>query len=73
MLAHCWRYSFKELESEPERAREALALIGELFRIERQIPNHRRAGATSSVSASRDPLRSFVDGCRTEVTHSSDF
>jgi transposase len=35
--AHCRRYFFKALDSEPERAREALALIGELFRIERQV------------------------------------
>jgi transposase len=35
--AHARRYFFKALESEPERAREALALIGELFRIERRL------------------------------------
>jgi len=34
--AHSRRYFFKALSSEPERAREALALIGELFRIERE-------------------------------------
>jgi len=37
----CWshlrRYFFKTLGSEPERAREALALIGELFAIERTV------------------------------------
>jgi hypothetical protein len=31
------RYYFKALDSDPERARVALALIGELFRIERQL------------------------------------
>jgi hypothetical protein len=35
--AHARRYFFKTLESEPERAHQALALIGELLRIERQI------------------------------------
>jgi transposase len=35
--AHARRYFFKALESEPERARQALALIGELFRIERRV------------------------------------
>jgi transposase len=35
--AHARRYFFKALESEPERARQALALIGELFRIERRL------------------------------------
>jgi transposase len=34
--AHCRRYFFKALTSEPEPAREALALIGELFRRERE-------------------------------------
>lgn len=33
--AHCRRYFFKSLGSEPERAREALAMIGRLFEIER--------------------------------------
>jgi transposase len=35
--AHCRRYFFRALETEPEQAREALTLIGELFRIEREL------------------------------------
>lgn len=35
--AHARRYFYKALSSEPERAREALALIGELFAIERTL------------------------------------
>ncbi len=35
--AHLRRYFFKALDSDPERARQALGLIGELFRIERTI------------------------------------
>lgn len=35
--AHVRRYFWKALESEPERAKAALALIGELFRIERAV------------------------------------
>jgi transposase len=35
--AHARRYFFKALASDPERARAALALIGALFAIERQI------------------------------------
>ncbi len=35
--AHARRYFFKALSSEPERAREGLALIGELFAIERTL------------------------------------
>ena len=41
--AHCRRYFFKTLGAEPERAREALALIGELFRIERDLAAAPRA------------------------------
>jgi transposase len=36
-FAHARRYFYKALGSEPERAREALAMIGALFQIERQI------------------------------------
>ncbi len=35
--AHARRYFFKALSTEPELAREALAMIGELFRIERKL------------------------------------
>src|SRR5215831_19135221 len=35
--AHCRRYGWKALTSDPERARHMLVLIGELFRIERTI------------------------------------
>jgi hypothetical protein len=35
--AHCRRYFFKSLESDPERAKRALGYIGALFRIERSI------------------------------------
>jgi transposase len=35
--AHCRRYFFKALETDPERARHALTLLGGLFRIERAM------------------------------------
>jgi hypothetical protein len=35
--AHCRRYFFKSLATDPERAREALAYIRGLFQIERRI------------------------------------
>jgi transposase len=35
--AHCRRYFFKALESDPERAKIALGFIGSLFRIERTL------------------------------------
>ncbi len=34
--SHCRRYQFKTLESDPNRAKYALSLIGALFRIERE-------------------------------------
>jgi transposase len=37
--AHARRYFFKALDSEPERAKQALALIGGLFAAERKLPN----------------------------------
>lgn len=36
--AHARRYFFKSLSSDPDRARAALALINDLFRIERTLP-----------------------------------
>jgi len=45
--AHLRRYFFKALDSEPERARQALAMIGALFAIERRLatgpPGKRRS------------------------------
>lgn len=44
-FAHARRYFYKALGSEPERAREAMAMIGALFQIERTIetvPRERR-------------------------------
>jgi hypothetical protein len=66
--SHCRRYFFKALDSEPERAREALALIGELFRIERQIaqvPAHKREAIRRSQS--RAVVERFFDWCEAEV------
>jgi hypothetical protein len=37
--AHARRYFFKALSSDPDRAREALALINGLFRVERDLKN----------------------------------
>jgi len=36
-MAHARRYFFRALDSDPERARVALALIGKLFKVERDI------------------------------------
>lgn len=40
--AHARRYFFKALTSDPERAKEALGMIGALFRIERSIADSSR-------------------------------
>ena len=66
--AHARRYYWKALESDPERARQALALIGELFRIERAIavaPTRKREVVRASDSA---PLvERFFAWCDDEV------
>ena len=66
--AHLRRYFYKSLESEPERARQALALIGELFRIERTIAEA-PPGKRHSVRAreSRPIVERFFAWCDGEV------
>jgi len=65
---HCRRYWWKALESDPERARAALALVGELFRIERDI-----AGASLDERArardrdSRPVVERFFAWCDAEA------
>jgi transposase len=71
--AHCRRYFFKALESEPERAREALALIGELFRIERQIaeaPTRKREVVRQRES--KAVVERFFAWCRDEGSRALD-
>lgn len=67
--AHLRRYFFKSLESDPERARQALALIGELFRIERAIGDA-PPGKRKSVREreSRPIVDRFFAWCDAEVT-----
>jgi transposase len=62
------KYFFKALESEPDKAREALALIGELFRIERQIaeaPTRKREVARQRES--RPVVDRFFAWCQIEA------
>jgi transposase len=58
--AGCWshlrRYWFKTLGSEPEKAREALAMIGALFTIERSILDATPARRQSVRSATARPI-----------------
>jgi transposase len=51
--AHARRYWYRALESEPELARQGLALIGELFKIERSVadaPTRKREVARDKLS-----------------------
>jgi len=70
----CWshgrRYFFKALGSDPERARQALTLIGELFRIERQYasaPRKKRLAARNLHS--RPVVEAFFEWCREQLEH----
>jgi transposase len=66
--AHQRRYAYKALESEPERALKALALIGELFRIERTIadaPTRKREVVRQRDS--RQVVERFFAWCDAEV------
>jgi transposase len=68
--AHTRRYFFKSLESDPDRARQALALIGALFRVERQIadaPTGKRHAVRQRES--RPLVDRFFDWCKAEAQH----
>jgi transposase len=56
--AHCRRYFFKALESDPERAKAALSMIGALFRVERSLADAARGEKERSR---RDKSRPIVD------------
>lgn len=65
--AHARRYFYKALDTDPERARKALALIGELFRIERQIkesPPSKRLEVRSRLAA--PVVKTFFKWCDAE-------
>jgi transposase len=66
--AHLRRYFYKSLESDPERARAGLALLGELFRIERAIadaPIGKRGAVRQRES--RPVVERFFAWCDGEV------
>lgn len=68
--AHCRRYGWKALESDPERARQMLALIGELFRIERSIADApRRKREVVRERESQPVVKRFFDWCDAEAEH----
>jgi transposase len=64
----CWfharRYFFKSLESDPERAKQALAYIAALFRIERTIADSpRKKKEVARDNKSRAVVRDFFAWC----------
>ena len=68
--AHARRYWFKALDTDPERARKALALIGGLFRVERTCatapPEQRLA---TRRAESKAIIERFFAFCEEEVGH----
>jgi hypothetical protein len=56
--AHCRRYFFKALESDPDRAKVALSHIGALFRVERTIAD---APRKDKERVRRDKILPIVD------------
>ncbi len=73
--AHCRRYAFKSLESDPERAKRALAYISALFKIERAIADKpRKKKEAMRDKKSRPLVRDFFAWCEAEkdlVLHES--
>ena len=68
--AHVRRYFFKTLGTDPERAREAIALIGELFRIERTIADAPPKKREVVRRAQSSPiLTRFFTWCEEQVEH----
>lgn len=70
--AGCWahqrRYFFKALGAEPERAREALAMIGALFKIERDLAGATRTHREAVRREQSGPLVArFFDWCDTLI------
>ncbi len=57
--AHARRYWWKALETDPERARQALAYIGGLFRVERAAAS---APPEARLAARRAESKAIVDG-----------
>jgi len=65
--AHARRYLFEAMNSDPERARPALALINALFRIERHIANSPRKKRENIRRAQSAPIVDrFFSWCEAE-------
>jgi transposase len=71
--AHCRRYWFKALDSEPDRARVALGLIGELFRIERTTDAHSgRERLAVRLAQAKPVVDKFFAFCQAEAPRALD-
>src|SRR5260370_10277118 len=67
-MAHCRRYFFKALDSDPERAKVALSLIGALFRIERTLADSpRKKKEKIRDKRSRPIIDAFFSWCDAEA------
>lgn len=65
--AHARRYHFKALESDPERAKFALARIGALFKIERAIADApRKKKEATRLAKSKPIVDEFFEWCLSE-------
>jgi hypothetical protein len=68
--AHCRRYFFKALGSDPERAKVALDLIQALFRIERTLADSpRKKKEKIRQKRSRPIIDAFFSWCDAEAPH----
>jgi transposase len=66
--AHCRRYFFKALDSDPERAKVALGFIGALFRIERTLADSpRKKKERIRDKRSRPIVDAFFSWCDSEA------
>jgi transposase len=66
--AHCRRYFFKALDSDPERAKVALGFIGALFRIERTLADSpRKKKEKIRDKRSRPIVDAFFSWCDAEA------
>ena len=66
--AHCRRYFFKSLATDPERAREALAYLRGLFQIERRIAEFsRHERSTLRNRESRPLVEGFFAWCEAQA------
>jgi transposase len=65
--AHCRRYWYKALESDPDRAKRGLSMIGALFRIERAVADASRSKREAMRAAkSRSIVLEFFAWCEAE-------